>query len=76
MFDLGEKAEMRIPVTVLGIEKMSTGWMYRVKFQGFDWSFMVSEKDLKKRISICEHAPFPKCNNGEGCQTCQFNEEN
>lgn len=78
MFEMGEQAELRIPVTIVGIEKMSTGWIYRVKFEGFEWSFMVSEKDLKKKpiINLCEHAPFPKCNNAEGCDTCQFNEEN
>lgn len=73
MFELGEKAELRIPVTILGIEKMLDGWMYRVRFEGFSWSFIVSEKDLKKmKSNICQYAPFPKCNNGEGCETCQF----
>ena len=76
MFELGEKAEICIPVTVVGIEKLKTGWLYRVKFDNFDWSFMVAEKDLKKKkVNLCEYAPFPKCNNAEGCETCQFNEE-
>lgn len=76
MFEFGEKAEMRIPVTIVGIEKTAQGHLYRVKFENFDWSFIVSEKDLKKiKINICEYAPFPKCNNGEGCDSCEYNKE-
>ena len=49
--------------------------MVRVAFEDRPWSFIVDKNNISKK-SICESAPFPKCNNGEGCQTCQFNEEN
>ena len=74
MFELGEKVEIGIPVTVVGVEKRKKGPLYRVKFDNFEWSFIVEEKDLKKRkINLCDYAPFPKCNNAEGCESCQFN---
>lgn len=75
MFDIGQQAKLQCNVIILGAYKEREGWYYRVKFKGADWSFIVSQKELKQN-SICESAPFPKCNNGEGCETCQFNEEN
>lgn len=75
MFEVGQQAKLQTEVIIVGAYKESSDWLYRVKFKEADWSFIVSEKELKK-VSICENAPFSKCNNGEGCQTCQFNEEN
>lgn len=75
MFDLGRRVKLQCDVVIVGAYKEKEGWYYRVKFEEANWSFIVSEKELKQR-SICESAPFSKCNNGEGCQTCQFNEEN
>ena len=74
MFDVGERANLQAEVLIMGAYKENKDWIYRVKFDKADWSFIVSEKELKRK-SICEHAPFAKCNNGEGCDTCQFNED-
>ncbi len=75
MFEIGQRVQLKSEVVVVGAYKESQDWLYRVKFVDSDWSFIVSEKELKKK-SICENAPFVKCNNAEACETCQFNEEN
>lgn len=74
MFEPGTKVKLHTEVVVLGAYKEQEGWYYRVKFDNQKWSFIVSAEEVEK-ISLCDYAPFPKCNNGEGCDTCQFNKE-
>lgn len=46
----------------------------RVAFEDKPWTFIIGIESLSKR-SVCEDTPFVKCNNSEGCDTCEYNEE-
>lgn len=43
----------------------------RVAFEDKPWTFIIGINSLSK-YDYCKDAPFPKCNNAEGCDTCEY----
>lgn len=75
-FQRGERVILTHTVVFIDEFEYNNKKFARIAFEDKPWTFVIEKDSLSKKQTLCEAAPFPKCNNGEGCETCQFNEEN
>lgn len=72
-FFRGERVILTSEVVFLDDFEYNDRKFARVAFEDKPFSFLINLSALSKK-PICSTAPFPECNNGEGCDTCKHKE--
>lgn len=70
----GERVVLTSEVVFLDQFEYNNKQFARVAFEDKPFSFIVPLSSLSGK-DVCAEAPFPKCNNAEGCDTCEYGED-